>query len=306
MIQIKNRTEYSFKTAYAPIKKVLQTKQEVAAGICDRHGTWGHVQWEKECKAAGLKPIFGVELAVVDSVHKREKQAINYMSFIAQNNEALSEIYRLTTTAHEYFYYVPIIDYSIIDELSNDVFILSGNNPDLERFKPSCSRFFEISPSSNVLIIGQAIKDGHKLVSTSDNYFCVPEDKPAYEIAMGAPRMSADLHTYDMHIVDEFDLRLQWAKLVDEGLKGNDYIAKLCDVELPKVQMVKPEVDQTLYAMCYQGGTKRNINLEKEPYKSRLKRELDLIEKKDFEDYFFVVADLVNYCKRHMLVGPAG
>ncbi len=42
-----------------------------------------------------------------------------------------------------------------------------------------------------------------------------------------------------------------------------------------------------------------------EPYKSRLKRELDLINEKDFEDYFFVVADLVSYCKKSMLVGPA-
>jgi len=32
---------------------------------------------------------------------------------------------------------------------------------------------------------------------------------------------------------------------------------------------------------------------------------LELIKQKKFEDYFYVIADLVNYAKKHMLVGPA-
>ena len=43
MLNIKLRTEYSFRTAYGPVKKVIDTAEGNAVGICDT-GTWGHVK----------------------------------------------------------------------------------------------------------------------------------------------------------------------------------------------------------------------------------------------------------------------
>ena len=57
--------------------------------------------------------------------------------------------------------------------------------------------------------------------------------------------------------------------------------------------------------MCQQGAIELGVNLEDEVYAARLKRELDLIEEKKFEDYFYVVADLIKYAKTKMFVGPA-
>ena len=62
---------------------------------------------------------------------------------------------------------------------------------------------------------------------------------------------------------------------------------------------------QTLKNMCIEGAILRGIDLEDEVYAKRLKRELDLIDTKKFEDYFYVVADLVQYAKTKMFVGPA-
>ncbi len=241
----------------------MATNQEIAAGICDRHGTWGHVQWEKECKAVGLKPIFGVELAVVENMHEREKQAVNYMSFIAKNNAGLSELYELVTTATEYFYYIPRIDYNLIDEISENIFVLSGNNPNLKRFTPTKDRFVELSPSSNLKIIEQAARDRHCFVATSDNYFCTPDDKPVYEIAMSGPKMSADLHTHDMHIVTEHDLKVIWGDQIEEAMMNNHVIEHCCDVQLPKAKMVKPVVEDTLEEMCIEGAAARKIDINR-------------------------------------------
>jgi DNA-directed DNA polymerase III PolC len=315
MIQLKNRTEYSFKTAYGPLKKVLSTNQGEAAGICDRHGTWGHVQWEKECKALGIKPIFGVELAVVDDMHKREKQGINYMSFIAKNNEGLSEIYNLATTATEYAYYVPLIDYGEVDKISDNVIILSGNNPDLKKFTPNKNRFIELSPSANKKTINDAVLQGHFLLAVSDNYYTTPEDEAVYQIAMTSPKsatkkdkntiFSAEMHTHEMHIVSEHELKNIWVDLVGAALINSAAIERCCNVELPTAEMVKPVVKKKLMEMCFDGAERRKIDITAEPYKSRLEKELTLISEKNFEDYFYVVADLVQYCKKIMLVGPA-
>jgi DNA polymerase III alpha subunit len=64
MIQLRVRTEYSFRTNYGPIPIVVERLKEIgckAAGIVDTHGTWGHVTWEKEMKDSGIEPLYGSE-----------------------------------------------------------------------------------------------------------------------------------------------------------------------------------------------------------------------------------------------------
>ena len=85
MLNIKLRTEYSFRTAYGPVQKVIDASEGNAIGICDT-GTWGHVSFRDACKQVNKKPIYGVEIAFVDDARSREKQVHNYMSFLAKNN----------------------------------------------------------------------------------------------------------------------------------------------------------------------------------------------------------------------------
>ena len=95
MLHIRTRTEYSFRKAYGPINNLVEIAGE-AMGIVDAV-TWGHVAFNNACKKAGVKPIFGVEIAIVEDATDRSKQPANMMAFIAKNNSGLSEIYELVT-----------------------------------------------------------------------------------------------------------------------------------------------------------------------------------------------------------------
>ena len=95
MLHLRARTEYSFRKAYGPINNLVGLAGE-AMGIADA-GTWGHVAFNNACKKANVKPIFGVEIGVVEDAKERSKQPINYMAFIAKNNSGLAEIYQLVT-----------------------------------------------------------------------------------------------------------------------------------------------------------------------------------------------------------------
>jgi DNA polymerase III alpha subunit len=64
MINLKTRTEFTFREVFGPIEKVLAATSG-PVGICDRNGTWGHVAFEAACTKAGRKPLLGAELAVV-------------------------------------------------------------------------------------------------------------------------------------------------------------------------------------------------------------------------------------------------
>ena len=45
MINLRTRTEYSFRTAYGPIDKIISDCKQDSMGICDM-GTWGHVAFD--------------------------------------------------------------------------------------------------------------------------------------------------------------------------------------------------------------------------------------------------------------------
>jgi len=60
----------------------------------------------------------------------------------------------------------------------------------------------------------------------------------------------------------------------------------------------------TLRELCTKGAKRLNIDLTNPDYAARLERELEVIEKKGFADYFFVVAEMCHFAKKIMLVGP--
>ena len=42
-----------------------------------------------------------------------------------------------------------------------------------------------------------------------------------------------------------------------------------------------------------------------EVYSARLERELKLIAEKEFEDYFYIIADVMHWARQQMICGPA-
>ena len=305
MIQLTNRTEFSFRVAAGKIEKIIDMqKGNSAIGICDRHGTWGHPPFAKACKEAGVKPIFGVELACVLDCNLRDKQKANHIKLLAANNEGLKEIYEVVSLATEKFYYTPRIDWGVVGALSENVVVLLGSNPEWDQLNPERENdYFELNQMTTPRHLAEAKKRDYIMIANSDNIFPVPEDLEMYEMVMGK---FANDRTCHPHILSEFELRDLFP---DEDIAGailnSEALADALCAELNQAQMVIPEKPETLLKMCQDGAVRRGCDLQDPVYSKRLERELELIDEKGFEDYFYVVADLVDYAKQHMLVGPA-
>ena len=300
MINLRNRTEFSFRNAFGTIPAVLDAPQGEAAGIADRGGTWGHVQWQHHCKKRGIKPIFGVELAVVNDMDSREKQPTNYMAFIAKHKKGLQEIYELVTLATEKFYYEPRIDYSVLKSISELVVVLSGTNPNWDRLPDRLNMYVELNGSSQPDAMNMAIRKGLPIIATSDNTWAKPGDRAAYEMIAGR---NINIKSSPQHILSEWEWSMHGHD--KQALSNARSCAESCNVTLTEATMVKPQKPQPLRTMCEEAAPRRKIDLTDPVYKARLDRELDLIDTKQFEDYFYVVADMCKYAKQHMLVGPA-
>ena len=307
MINLKIRTEYSFRKAYGRLDDIIKNVKGNAIGIAD-FGTWGWVKFKKECKRNNKKAIFGLEFAVVLNAEEKTKQPTNYMTMIAKNLNGAKKIYELSTYSQNYYYYEPRIDYEkLLDFVGDDVILLSGANPQVSFFKDVKNFYLEASPRSPSWLrkINQVSKDYNiPIVACSDNYYPRPENKGTYEIVVG------DRNRYNrttiQHIATEWELKAAMPMIDDSAYKLTQKIAdEIEEFDLPKATNVKYEPTMTLEQICYINAEKKGINLKDEVYNDRLKLELNLIKEKDFEDYFYVISDMVSNAKSEMLVGPA-
>lgn len=306
MIQLKCRSEFSFRTAFGPAKKLVELHKEMEStvvGITDRHGTFGHIPLGEKYRKAGIKPLYGVELAtVLDASDTKTKQPTNYITLLARNSSGLEEIYKAVELATGQFYYVPRIDYVQLNEIAarGHVFVLLGQNPMLGLINTGENVLRELHSATGALARKERRFAG---VPVSDNFFMRSGDRKIYELLVG--KLERFSRTTPMHILDQYDMIAEVPEITDDDLARTESIANECNAQLTPAKMVVFPAKLTLRQMCEAAAPGRSIDLSDEVYQARLTRELNMINDKKFHDYFYVLADMIQYAKQHMLVGPA-
>ena len=304
---IRVRTGYSFRSAAGMIDDVMARLQECeypVAPITDRSSTFGWVKWAKLAKKNGIRPVFGVEIAVTDSIHAK-KPSVDYWTFIAK--DSLQPINQLVELATQQFRYEPLLTYEQAQAVDGVTRVV-GHRALLEHVSPDPDTLLGLSPSVTRGYVRAATNKGLLLAGCSDNKYVLPGDKGFYEIVCGR---GASVQTYDQHL----QTPLEWAESVGRLGLGEAELADAWDrsraiisgstAVLETATLLKPERLQTLNQMCVDGARKIGCNLADPVYSARMNRELALIEEKDFEDYFYIVADICSFARKRMIVGPA-
>lgn len=303
IVDLALRSEYSFRQTYGKIENVISTAQTPYIGIADFNNTFSHVLLEKECSKKKIKPIFGVRLEVVKSCGRRIRGDCGPVYiFIAKNQSGLFELNKLVTAAWENFYYKPMIGYDDIDDLSDDVFVIATNVETLEHRID----YLALTPSTPRMLYGLDIPK----VYINDNYFITPDDRKIYQLMAGSTKRGDEYHyKFDtkrafQHILTSEELHRIWN--CESAIDATYEIAGQCDAVLPKAKMVKYKGTKNIITMCKEGAIKKGIDIfNPGPYQERFEKELDLIVKKEYVDYFLIVADMITKAKRKMLVGPS-
>jgi DNA-directed DNA polymerase III PolC len=245
--------------------------------------------------------VYGAELAVVKDIDLREKQPTNFCAVIARNEAGLRELYHFVTLATEKSYYFPRISYDEIAASTDNLLVLSGHAPEWDLMpKRKKNLFVELNPLSGPEAPAKAKELGLKCVATSDNLYPRVGDLALYEVIVGKERA---MRTAPAHILNFWEWSHLWGDAQAYDLAHK--LAQECHAELPKAKLVHPKVTKTLRQMCLEGAKTRKCNLNNKIYSARLEMELKLISDKKFEDYFYVVAEMINWAKERMFVGPA-
>lgn len=299
MINLRVRTEYSFRFAYGKLKEVIAQQGEFAT-ITDRFNTFGHIPFVQECKKQGKKPILGVELAFVENATSKIRQTAYFATLLAKNAEGLSEIYELVSKSTKQKYYFNRLSFSELNEISENVIVIICDAA-LQNYAKK--GFYGVSPTTP---IGDLKNVKLPLVAISDNLYNCVKSKELYEIILGNGNFDDRVEL--SHILSAEEWR-QEVKILSEKQKEiainmtYDIMSTISNFDFTQAKLPKAKEKKSLYDLCIEGAQKRKMTGL--AYMERLNYELALIKEKNFEDYFYLVYDMVNYAKKHMLVGPA-
>jgi DNA polymerase III alpha subunit len=303
-MSIINRTGYSFRSATGNLKKNFSKIVQLTghALITDTSSTFAWVRWNKMAKKANVKPVFGVEIAVSESINET-KPSYDHWVFIAKDD--IKYINRLVALSSSQFRYVPMLTF---DQANNaeGVYKIAGPRTNYDKLAPDV--LIGLSPALNFHQLKKAMTMPDRLIAASDPRYIEAEDKDLYLMQLGRDSAS---QTYPQHLMGDDE----WVEFMtrrgvpqDVGQPAWELCQKVLTSSTATIKaskLLSPEHPKPLLDMCLEGAKRVGCNLEDPIYKERLKYELDLIESKKFEDYFYIIADLCQWARKRMLVGPA-
>jgi len=88
----------------------------------------GAIEHQKQCKKAGVKPLIGCELYVVDDLKNKEKKESRYhMTVLVENETGWRNLSKMLTIANvEGFYHRPRVDFNTVADHLEGLVLLSG------------------------------------------------------------------------------------------------------------------------------------------------------------------------------------
>ena len=138
-------TEYSMLDGAAKISGLVAevARQEMPAIAMTDHGNvFGAFEFHKSAKAAGVKPIIGIEAYVAPESRFDKRRvkwaeggqddvsgggAYTHMTLLAENNQGLSNLFKLSSLASlEGFYYKPRVDRELLSKYSKGIIATTG------------------------------------------------------------------------------------------------------------------------------------------------------------------------------------
>lgn len=290
------KTSYSILNSLNDIKKLVNLAVSYgysSLAITDENNMFGVMEFYEECLKNNLKPIIGIDLTINDG----------HILLYAKNNKGYKNLIKLSTiisdkelTYNDLLEYkdnlILIMPFSFYNEkifsIYEDKFI--GYNTIEERNKITEKKVY----ISNVSYLKE---NDHKYLDY------------AKMIKQGKIIGEYELNNHKgMHLPTQEEIINISNK---EDLDNNTYIIDNCNVTLEYTEGLLPIYDKNinskefLHNLSLKGLNKRlNNNVPKE-YLERLDKELSVIDKMGFNDYFLIVYDYVLYAKKnHILVGP--
>ena len=272
-------TEYSLLdglTRIPPLMERLRELGQEAAAITDHGNLHGAIEFYREARARGIKPIIGVEAYVAPGSRLTRDAADKqpyHLTLLARNKTGYRNLLKLVTASHlDGYYYRPRMDRELLEKHGQGIIVLSGCPSGevhrlilegrVEEAKATASwyrerfdgYYFEVQAhdmpefsEAKRVLVGLSRETGIPLVATNDSHYLVREDHDSHDILLCIGTNSTVQEEKRMRMSDpsyfvrsEAEMRAALADL-PEALDNTWRIAEACDLELEFGRLHLPE-----------------------------------------------------------------
>ncbi len=216
-IHLHTHSSYSLLDGLTKISDMVKTAKKYgmeAIALTDHGAMYGAIEFYKECKKEGIKPIIGVEgYLAARTRHDKEANIDSkraHITLLAKNEVGYKNLIKLTTLAHlEGYYYKPRMDKEILSKHHEGIICLSGcpgsemgralRSGDIEKGRELVKEYQEIFGKENYFLEvmnhpevegSKGYIDGIKtlakefsipIVGTHDSHYLHADDQDAHE-----------------------------------------------------------------------------------------------------------------------------
>ena len=309
-----------------------------AVALTDHGSLAGAIEFYRETRKQGVKPVLGSELYVCDD-RAVQKKGNAHLTVLAATTEGYGNLIRLSSLGYlEGYYYRPRVDWELLERYAKGLIVLSGCLSGrvckaLEESRPSdaeaeLDRLIQIFGRDNVYVelqnagldvqqrinpplIELARAKKMPLVATGDVHYLRREDALPHEALLCI--QSGDSLKNPNHW--RFDSDQFWFKAPEEmaldfvghedAMRRTLEIAERCSVEIELGRILLPSFptpegrDAFEYLVALcDEGLKRRYSTVTPELEERLRFELKTIREMGFADYFLIVWDFIAFAKR--------
>src|SRR3989344_3625291 len=268
-------SHYSLLDGLPKISDLVTTAAEnnmTALALTDHGVLYGAIEFYKQAKRAGIKPIIGVEAYMArGSLHSKSGRAdadYFHLVLLARDYAGYKNLMELVTISHlEGYYYKPRIDKETLSRLSGGLIGLSAclrgeipqaiigkNWEQAQKLVNEYQQIFgpggfylelqrnmkkPVQEALNQELIRLSRETNLPLVATNDSHYLKPEDNMAQDImvCVGTGRTvneadRLDMREVDLHLKTADEMAKSFAD-IPEALENTGKIADLVDLELP-------------------------------------------------------------------------
>ena len=267
-------TEYSLLDGSNKIKEYVKRVKELgmdSAAITDHGVMYGVIDFYKEAKAAGIKPILGCEVYVAPGSRFDREQGAGedryyHLILLAENNKGYSNLMKIVSRSFtEGYYYKPRVDDALLREFHEGIIAcsacLAGEvarnivRDDLQAADKAALKYLDIFGEGNFLLelqdhgyadqqkVNMALMAMNKrlgipLVATNDIHYTYDSDVEAHDILLciqtGKKLSDENRMRYpggQFFIKSEMEMRALFP-YAQEALDNTHRIAERCNVEI--------------------------------------------------------------------------
>lgn len=277
-------TEYSLLDGANRIKDLVKRVKELgmsAIAITDHGVMYGAIEFYKECKKQGIKPIIGCEMYVAPRSRLNKEANVDdkpgHLVLLAKDNEGYKNLIKLVSIAFtEGFYYKPRIDMEVLKKYNKGLIASSAclygfiNRAlladDFDKARKIAQEYIDIFGKddfyielqhngiqaqvlANQRLIKLAREMGLKMIATNDAHYIKREDAASHDVLLciQTGKKVSDVDRMRME-TDEFFIKSpeeveENFKNLPEVMDNTVEIANKCNVEFEFGHTVLPNFD---------------------------------------------------------------